>query len=93
MIRRPPRSTLFPYTTLFRSLLLGSGRRKIDRDFALRKIQAAIFDGRPDAITTFVAGLIRQTDNIERGQSSPHINLNVDMVRVNSRNATRVHFG
>src|SRR2546429_5163634 len=25
MIRRPPRSTLFPYTTLFRSLLLRSG--------------------------------------------------------------------
>src|SRR5258708_32082711 len=24
MIRRPPRSTLFPYTTLFRSQLLGS---------------------------------------------------------------------
>src|SRR3712207_7754489 len=23
MIRRPPRSTLFPYTTLFRSLLMG----------------------------------------------------------------------
>src|SRR3989454_4799647 len=25
MIRRPPRSTLFPYTTLFRSRLLGGG--------------------------------------------------------------------
>src|SRR3712207_7393393 len=25
MIRRPPRSTLFPYTTLFRSWLLGLG--------------------------------------------------------------------
>src|SRR3712207_6892523 len=25
MIRRPPRSTLFPYTTLFRSLLIPSG--------------------------------------------------------------------
>src|SRR5438445_4889364 len=25
MIRRPPRSTLFPYTTLFRSFLLGPG--------------------------------------------------------------------
>src|SRR5260221_8163464 len=25
MIRRPPRSTLFPYTTLFRSLLLFGG--------------------------------------------------------------------
>src|SRR2546430_10844138 len=27
MIRRPPRSTLFPYTTLFRSRCLGGGRR------------------------------------------------------------------
>src|SRR3712207_7197293 len=27
MIRRPPRSTLFPYTTLFRSLELGGLRR------------------------------------------------------------------
>src|SRR5256885_16528963 len=26
MIRRPPRSTLFPYTTLFRSLLAGCSR-------------------------------------------------------------------
>src|SRR5258708_8021937 len=26
MIRRPPRSTLFPYTTLFRSVLLNSKR-------------------------------------------------------------------
>src|SRR3712207_8210810 len=25
MIRRPPRSTLFPYTTLFRSVILGRG--------------------------------------------------------------------
>src|SRR2546429_1608880 len=34
MIRRPPRSTLFPYTTLFRSLLAlpraGRGRRAAD---------------------------------------------------------------
>src|SRR5256885_9931763 len=27
MIRRPPRSTLFPYTTLFRSYLAGRGDR------------------------------------------------------------------
>src|SRR3989441_5719543 len=30
MIRRPPRSTLFPYTTLFRSLI-ALGRQKGDR--------------------------------------------------------------
>src|SRR2546426_12031912 len=28
MIRRPPRSTLFPYTTLFRSLLYKSANRR-----------------------------------------------------------------
>src|SRR2546426_9939258 len=28
MIRRPPRSTLFPYTTLFRSIRAGSGKNK-----------------------------------------------------------------
>src|SRR3712207_7374702 len=39
MIRRPPRSTLFPYTTLFRSAVLGLaltllGRADEDRDLA-----------------------------------------------------------
>src|SRR5438067_13913056 len=29
MIRRPPRSTLFPYTTLFRSLRIASGPGRI----------------------------------------------------------------
>src|SRR5206468_7957883 len=29
MIRRPPRSTLFPYTTLFRSLVRRVGRRPL----------------------------------------------------------------
>src|SRR2546430_12479512 len=42
MIRRPPRSTLFPYTTLFRSLQTNSGRNTggesvlgNDRDFTV----------------------------------------------------------
>src|SRR2546427_4355625 len=30
MIRRPPRSTLFPYTTLFRSCAFASRRRAVD---------------------------------------------------------------
>src|SRR2546430_9202355 len=30
MIRRPPRSTLFPYTTLFRSNVLAPSRRSIN---------------------------------------------------------------
>src|SRR5256886_11061502 len=42
MIRRPPRSTLFPYTTLFRSMAVGEagerrrGDQRIGRAFARR---------------------------------------------------------
>src|SRR5256885_4582331 len=39
MIRRPPRSTLFPYTTLFRSRSLRRQRRAADaRDRATRRL-------------------------------------------------------
>src|SRR5579864_9615198 len=36
MIRRPPRSTLFPYTTLFRSVLPRHGRTALPRLVARR---------------------------------------------------------
>src|SRR5260221_4273483 len=36
MIRRPPRSTLFPYTTLFRSLI-SSNRDRVDEVFSIRE--------------------------------------------------------
>src|SRR5256885_13030862 len=55
MIRRPPRSTLFPYTTLFRSLarrqvggqrdLVGGGRHRDVRDLELFK-ELAICTGK-----------------------------------------------
>src|SRR2546422_6433137 len=41
MIRRPPRSTLFPYTTLFRSLPAHLDRFEIDRLFADAEHRAA----------------------------------------------------
>src|SRR5215203_7212654 len=36
MIRRPPRSTLFPYTTLFRSRALGQGRARREHPARLK---------------------------------------------------------
>ena len=51
MIRRPPRSTLFPYTTLFRSNLYGSFQwqlRDILRKLGLRSI--AELRGRRDLL-------------------------------------------
>src|SRR5258708_12886173 len=44
MIRRPPRSTLFPYTTLFRSgrdVVISFGQGPLDFDRALRRFQRA----------------------------------------------------
>src|SRR2546425_13355354 len=38
MIRRPPRSTLFPYTTLFRSVA-GDARRLLDEDPPLVRLR------------------------------------------------------
>src|SRR2546427_5190449 len=45
MIRRPPRSTLFPYTTLFRSVLAGAREKRL-RDFGepLGAAVAAVLD-------------------------------------------------
>src|SRR5256885_11836669 len=69
MIRRPPRSTLFPYTTLFRSLLDGHDVREL-RLADVRQAVALVFEetflftesvrenirfGRPDADDEAVA--------------------------------------
>src|SRR5256885_13056709 len=44
MIRRPPRSTLFPYTTLFRSLLLLGHLGLVDLALALHDIRRQVLD-------------------------------------------------
>src|SRR5256885_9646083 len=43
MIRRPPRSTLFPYTTLFRSIWAASSYRAVKRLVSLEKPDIAHF--------------------------------------------------
>src|SRR2546422_9332339 len=49
MIRRPPRSTLFPYTTLFRSgIVVGIGRF-LGGAFALGNVTKVDSDARPRA--------------------------------------------
>src|SRR2546429_6510890 len=48
MIRRPPRSTLFPYTTLFRSLCALAGDA-LDLDFAIQGIQIGAHHVETDA--------------------------------------------
>src|SRR5438874_10480422 len=63
MIRRPPRSTLFPYTTLFRSqplLVIGAFQQIVERQAVLST------DEQP------VAGLLTASHRSEHARSEEH---------------------
>src|SRR2546430_13623661 len=62
MIRRPPRSTLFPYTTLFRSVRLS--------------LDAAQMGGKDDTMTTGEATLTRAGGATFMGQDRKSTRLN-----------------
>src|SRR5258708_30272998 len=47
MIRRPPRSTLFPYTTLFRSLEVAAALEECEFSYVLIGGLAVAFSGEP----------------------------------------------
>src|SRR5476649_3056398 len=52
MIRRPPRSTRFPYTTLFRSSHIWAQRDRSLSDEPGREIQSAVWFGRSEEHTS-----------------------------------------
>src|SRR5256885_2804467 len=54
MIRRPPRSTLFPYTTLFRSLGIEIWRDDVNAKGGLlgRKVELVVYDDKSSASET-----------------------------------------
>src|SRR3712207_8118204 len=70
MIRRPPRSTLFPYTTLFRSLRAGAGAGA--RRPAVRPVRALRVGGGADPSDGRRAHRVR----LEAGQDRKSTRLN-----------------
>src|SRR5258708_9036130 len=66
MIRRPPRSTLFPYTTLFRS------RQKIDSMITGRFADAATANANPTRNATLNDGLAFAVDRKSTRLNSSH---------------------
>src|SRR2546425_7069674 len=65
MIRRPPRSTLFPYTTLFRSLRPRRAERHVVQALlrtAVEQHGLALEQRRAQAHGAVAAGLVHQTE-------------------------------
>src|SRR2546429_6734654 len=70
MIRRPPRSTLFPYTTLFRSLLFRNSRKACRGTPAFC---ARIVISQSDWVTTPSITLWRSEEHTSELQSRLHL--------------------
>src|SRR5690554_7159221 len=67
MIRRPPRSTLFPYTTLFRSYALGLG---VERFAEFHDVDAVLAQSRAYRRTRVS---LRSEEHTSELQSRPHL--------------------
>src|SRR5258707_6162380 len=79
MIRRPPRSTLFPYTTLFRSLFstgIAWGLRAVER---LALAFESVSHGRripdQDVLTRYETALSAEADRKSTRLNSSHANI------------------
>src|SRR5438309_8691233 len=72
MIRRPPRSTLFPYTTLFRSGEAGGVRlgESVERERSDRKDDLLLGFGRDTVLRHAVAQLDRKSTRLNSSHSS-----------------------
>src|SRR5215467_13673751 len=89
MIRRPPRSTLFPYTTLFRSVLAGEvdGRLSLtERIVGLVSLRAAILHeeaaGRSTVAERPVARRVPAPPCLDGPTERHHVGVRVPIVRV-----------
>src|SRR4051794_41517577 len=70
MIRRPPRSTLFPYTTLFRSVRAGIGPSSDRFHDGLR---TGLYDGHLEASTAVRLSGTRSEEHTSELQSPVHL--------------------
>src|SRR3712207_8773518 len=74
MIRRPPRSTLFPYTTLFRSILLRTGVYTGDEVTAALQVYRDFTTTVSDDFH-LLGGLRHSTDRKSTRLNSSHANI------------------
>src|SRR3712207_7251265 len=81
MIRRPPRSTLFPYTTLFRSPVAGEGALPRGDAVGVERVpdgggvDAGVGGGRPPGAGGCVGAHARPPDRKSTRLNSSHANI------------------
>src|SRR2546422_7652856 len=71
MIRRPPRSTLFPYTTLFRSIVIHGPNAR--RDFHVDPSDEIFYMLRGDMVLEYIEGGRRSEEHTSELQSRLHL--------------------
>src|SRR3712207_8707287 len=81
MIRRPPRSTLFPYTTLFRSLMAGAVSEAMFRKIAEKEVQV-----RKDASARTTSLLQKVLDRKSTRLNSSHANISYAVFCLKKKN-------
>src|SRR3712207_7609320 len=85
MIRRPPRSTLFPYTTLFRSWLVPHFEKMLYDNALLSRLYLEAHQATGDA---FYRRIAEETlDYVLRDMTSPEGGLDRKSTRLNSSHA------
>src|SRR3712207_7570576 len=72
MIRRPPRSTLFPYTTLFRSLATGRTVCHFDTEHLCIIAQGAVGSGRSAGYRSTEASSVQALQRPTSSRSEEH---------------------
>src|SRR5260370_26589598 len=89
MIRRPPRSTLFPYTTLFRSLR----RRQARRRDALLGLSPQAWGADQDRAHPMLAAIIREERSEEHtSELQSHLNLVCRLLLEKKKNIQRAPY-
>src|SRR3712207_7085587 len=89
MIRRPPRSTLFPYTTLFRSLLdlLGLfGDERVEGGLAERFTATPAATSAPSVMLLGSSGFSAQLDRKSTRLNSSHANISYAVFCLKKKN-------
>src|SRR5258708_16607735 len=89
MIRRPPRSTLFPYTTLFRSASVLSTclQSSVSRPDSIFRVQRSMIGSRP-------ASDSRSEEHMSELQSPDHLvcRLLLEKKKIKKHNHTKHHY-